>query len=102
MKRYKLRYLPLFSEDLNSVVHYISVVLRNPAAARRLVDDVETAIQERLNMAESFAPFPSTRTREHPYYPIYVRNFIVFYVVLGDTMEVRRILYNRRNISAIL
>ncbi|MBF1682898.1 MAG: type II toxin-antitoxin system RelE/ParE family toxin, partial [Selenomonas artemidis] len=31
-----------------------------------------------------------------------VRGYIVFYVVVGDTMEVRRILYSRRNIAEIL
>lgn len=53
-------------------------------------------------MPESFAPYPSTRERELPYYPIYIRNFTVFYVVIGDTMEVRRILYSHRNITDIL
>lgn len=81
---------------------YITVALHNPSAARRLVDDVERAIRERLDMAESFAPFPSTREREHPYYPIYVGNFIVLYVMVGHTMEVRRILYSRRDIEAVL
>jgi len=79
MKHYKLSYLPLFSEDLNEIVHYIAVVLKNPDAAERLVNDVEAAINKRLAMPESFAPYPSTRERELPYYPIYVRNFTVFY-----------------------
>lgn len=102
MKAYKLTYLPLFSKDLNEIIRYITDVLRNPQAAVRLIDDVESAIRKRLYMPEAAAPYPSTRERALPYDPIYVRGYIVFYVVIDDTMEVRRILYSRRNFSDFL
>lgn len=83
-------------------MEYILYRLKNPIAAERLVDDVEAAIYERLTCADAFAPYPSTREREHPYYCIQVRNFSIFYVLSGDTMEVRRILYSRRNMKPLL
>lgn len=101
-KRYKLRILPLFEDDLNEIVDYITYRLRNPVAADRLVDDVEAAIYERLNCAEAFEPYLSTKEREHLYYTIQVRNFLIFYVVIGGTMEVRRILYGRRNLQKLI
>ncbi len=97
-KRYELRILPLFEEDLNEIVDYIAFRLQNPIAAERLVDDVESAIQERLHCAEAFEPYRSARDRQYPYYRIQVRNFTIFYVVIGNTMEVRRILYSRRDL----
>lgn len=39
-KSYKLRYLPLFEQDLISTANYITNVLKNEDAAIRLVDDV--------------------------------------------------------------
>ena len=42
--------------------------------------------------------YHSAKERQYPYYRIYVKNYVIFYVVIGDIMEVRRILYNRRNI----
>lgn len=96
-KRYDLRILPLFEEDLNKIVDYIALRLQNPVAAERLVDDVEVAIQERLHCAEAFEPYHSAKERRYPYYRIQVRNFTIFYVVIGSTMEVRRILYSRRD-----
>ena len=96
-KRYELRFLPLFEEDLNEIVDYITLRLRNPTAANALVDAVEAAINERLTCAEAFEPYHSTRERRYPYYRIYVKNFIVFYVVIGNVMEVRRILYGKSN-----
>ena len=68
-KHYELRFLPLFEDDLNEIVDYITYRLRNPAAAERLVDDVETAILERLPCAESFEPFHSARERQYPVLP---------------------------------
>lgn len=39
-KIYKLRYLPLFEQDLLDTVTYISKVLKNEEAAMRLINDV--------------------------------------------------------------
>ena len=39
-KKYRLRYLPLFEQDLLQTVSYIANVLKNPEAALKLADDV--------------------------------------------------------------
>ena len=39
-KIYKLRYLPLFEQDLLDAVNYISKVLKNEEAAMRLINDI--------------------------------------------------------------
>ena len=105
-KNYELRYLPLFYDDLNRVVKYVSESLQNPEAANRLIDAVEKAILERAPYAESFEPFHSNRKRKAPYYRIYVGNFIVYYVVLQENgisiMEVRRFLYRKQNQESLL
>ena len=98
-KHYKLRILPLFEDDLNEVVDYISIHLQNPIAAENFVDAVETAIYERLSCVEAFEPYSSAKERRHPYYRIPVKNYTIFYVVIGDTMEIRRIIYSRRDLD---
>ncbi len=99
---YQLRYLPTFSNDLDETVHYISNVLKNPSAADRLIDDIEIAIMERLKSPLSFEPYHSSKKRDCTYYKIKVRNYLVFYVVIDDVMEVRRLIYASRDIDAIL
>lgn len=99
---YKLTFLPLFEDDLLEITNYITNTLQNPSAAHRLVDDVELAIIKRLEMPLSYAPYQSSKLRKHPYYRINVRHFSVFYVVIDDTMEVRRLLYSKRNIDELL
>lgn len=100
--KYKLRYLLLFYEDLEQKVLYIAETLQNEKAANDLIDALEEAILGRLPVAESFEPYHSLRERRYPYYRIYVKNFVVWYVVIDDEgtekiMEIRRFLYNKQN-----
>ena len=99
--KYKLRYLPLFYEDLEQKVIYIAEELHNQQAANELLEAVENAILERLPVAESFEVYHSIRERKYPYYRIYVKNYVIWYVVIDDEgedkiMEVRRFLYNKQ------
>lgn len=96
-KSYQLRYLPIFETDLLSTVNYITNVLKNEDAAHWLVDDIESAILKRLENPLAFEPYRSAKMREYPYYRIYVRNYVVYYVVIGNVMEIRRLIYSARN-----
>ena len=105
--KYKLRYLPLFYKDLEEKIVYIAEELHNEKAANDLLDEVEAAILERQLMAESFEPYRSLRERRYPYYRIYVKNFVVYYVVIDDEgvdkiMEVRRFLYKKQDVKRLL
>lgn len=105
--KYNLRYLPLFYEDLEEKIVYIAEKLHNEKAANDLLDEVERAILERQPVAESFEPYRSLRERHYPYYRIYVKNFVIYYVVIDDEgedkiMEVRRFLYNKQYEKSLL
>ena len=54
-----------------------------------------------FNEAEAFEQFHSRKERKYPYYRIYVKHFIVFYVVIPENdhkvMEIRRFLYGKSN-----
>ncbi|MBP5406387.1 type II toxin-antitoxin system RelE/ParE family toxin [bacterium] len=99
---YKLRYLPLAKEDLINIVDYIQNTLLSPIAAENTVSRIEKAILKRLENPESFAVCPSSKERKHPYRRINVKNYTVWYVVIDDIMEVRRILYSGRNEKRLL
>jgi len=105
--KYRLRYLPLFYEDLEQKVVYIAEKLQNPQAANDLIDAVEQAILERQPVAEAFESYHSIRERKYLYYRIYVKNFVVWYVVIDDEgedkiMEIRRFLYNKQNKNILI
>ena len=95
--KFRLEATPLFGMELEQALNYIETQLSNPAAADKIQTDVETAVRERLSAPTSFEPVVSRVDREHPYYRIYVGNYIVFYCVIGNVMELRRFIYKGRN-----
>lgn len=59
---YKLVFLPLFEQDLNEIIEYITNTLNQPIAANRLVNDIEQTILKRRKSLLAFAPCPSTKS----------------------------------------
>ena len=106
IEKYRLRYLPIFYEDLNSCISYLADVLKNIQAAEKLLDDVESAVLNRLPFADRYQQIYSDKERKYPYYSIPVGNYVIYYVVIKSDsekiMEVRRFLHKRRNIRKII
>ena len=95
---YTLRYLPIAKQDLSEAINFILNEYQNPIAAENTLNRIEKAIFERLEDGpESFAIWPSTKEREHTYRRINVGNYTVWYVVIDNVMEIRRIQPARRN-----
>ncbi|ACV21443.1 Plasmid stabilisation system protein [Slackia heliotrinireducens] len=101
-KQYRLQYLPLFWSDLEQALFYIRDVLKNPAAAQRLLDRTEEAILEHAKAPTMAQLYKTTRPHPQPYYWFAVGNYMVFYVVFDDVMEVRRFVYGARDLTKIL
>ena len=101
-KKYKIKYLPLFYNDLDQITDYIMYKLNNEIAANNFVDELENEINKRACSPDAYEKHISTKKRQYTYYKIYVKNHIVLYTVKGDTMEVRRILYSRRNFDKLV
>ena len=98
-KRYRLEYLPLFWDDLNGAVVYISRTLNNPAAAERLLDEAEAVIFRHLENPTYGVTYKERSEEKETYYWFPVGNYMVFYVVKDDVMEVCRFLYGARDIT---
>lgn len=95
---YKLRYLPIAKQDLADAINFIYNTYQNSIAAENTLSKIENAILERLEDGpESFAVWPSKKEREYPYRRINVGNYTIWYVVIDNVMEVRRIQPSRRN-----
>ena len=95
---YVLRYLPIAKQDLSDAISFIMNEFQNPIAAENTLNKIEKAIMDRLEEGpESFAIWPSTKKREYPYRRINVGNYTVWYVVIDNIMEIRRIQPSSRN-----
>ncbi len=100
--KYKLRYLPIAQDDIVEIIEYIQNVLKNPIAADNVLNRIEEAILDRLDNPESFAIWEIGEAKEHPYRRINVGNYSVWYVVIDDVMEVRRVLYAKRDEKSLV
>lgn len=100
--KFSIRYTPKFLEDLNEIVDYITYKLHNPDSVMNLVKRIEDAILGRQNCPLAFEPFQSSRKHRYSYYRIYVDNFTIYYVVIDNIMEVRRIFYSGRDSNKII
>ena len=101
-KKYKVKYLPLFYNDLDKITDYIVYKLNNEIVANNFVNELENEINKRAYNPEAYEKYQSTRKRKDTYYRIFVKNYIVFYTVKNDIMEIRRILYSKRNFNKFI
>jgi toxin ParE1/3/4 len=102
MASFRLHYSSLFYDDLDKITDYILHELKNELAARTLINAVEAAIKYRLENPLHAAVYRSIKVRKHLYRRIHVGNYLIFYVVIEDTIVVRRMLYGHRDLDRFL
>lgn len=95
--KYKIMYSATFINQFNNILRYFVYELKNKIAAENFYNEVITQIEKRSYNPGSYEKYISNKKRKDIYYRIYIKNFIVFYVVKDVVMEVRRILYSKRN-----
>lgn len=101
-RKYDIKYSDLFYKDLNSILDYIKYELQNLVAANNLFDEVIQEVSNRAYNPDSYETYHSIRKRKSTYYRIYIKNYTIFYVIKDNTMEVRRMIYSKRNLKNII
>lgn len=97
MSKYKVIFSPLFYEDLSEIIDYIKNKLNNKEAAEKLVNEIDKEIEKRKKFPKAYEVYETIRNRKETYYRIYIKNYIIFYVVKDKVIEIRRILYSKIN-----
>jgi len=100
--KYTIRYTATFIKQFDNILKYFIYKLQNKIAAENFYNEVITEIEKRSKSPEGFEKYKSSRKRKDTYYRIYVKNYTIFYVVKNNTMEIRRILYSRRNFDKFI
>ena len=99
---YVIKYTSTFINQFNSILKYLVNKLDNKIAAEKLYNEVIRDIENKSSNPESYEKYIGVRKRKNIYYRIYVKNYTIFYVVKDNTMEVRRILYSKRNLDKFI
>ena len=100
--KYTIRYSSTYINQFNSILKYIVNNLKNKIAAENFYNEVIKEIEKRSENPEGYEKYISTRKRKNTYYRIYVKNYTIFYIVKDNIMEIRRILYSRRNFDKLI
>ena len=91
---YTVKYLETFRRELDEAADYIAFELENVTAANKLLADVEAAIERTSTAPTVTKPYGTDAATGDVYYRIGVRNFSIFYVVIGSVMEIRWFRYS--------
>ena len=97
---YEIRYLPSFVKQFVSILNYMVHTLKNRDAADKFYKNVIEQIEKRSQKPEGYEKYISRGNVT--YYRIYVKNYTIFYIVKNNVMEVRRILYSKRDLKKII
>ena len=100
MGSYHVEYLPLAYEDLAEIFSYIAT--ESPASAVNLLANVDEAIQHLEEFPEMGAIARNRRLAKKGYRIIVVEDYLIFYVILEEIIEIRRIVSGRRNYLKLL
>ncbi len=100
MGKYKVKIYPAAQMDLNDIVSYLNTL--SPQAAIRYYDLLVEKIGSLAEMPERCPFVRNIALKVKGYRYLIVENYLVFFVVKGDTAQIRRILYNKRQYKGLL
>ena len=100
MERYKVRIFPTAKQDLEDVIGYLNTL--SPDAAQKYYDLTVSEIASLSKMPERWPRPKDLALAAKGYRCLVVKNYLVFYVVVGDVVQIRRILYARRDYQSLL
>lgn len=98
--KFELKYSTEFYNDFYTINSYIRYKLKNVIASNNLLNKVEKEIKRRLQNPLGYEQYKTNAG--NTYYRIYISNYIVFYTVTDNVMEIRRIIYSRRNFDKLM
>ena len=100
MEQYNVRIFPTAQQDLLDVIDYLNTLSKEAALNYydRLVSEIA-----RLSIMPERCPRPrDLALAAKGYRYLVVGNYLVFYVIVGSVVQIRRILYARRDYKQML
>lgn len=100
MGQYKIAILGPAQEDLAEIIAYLNTLSNQ--AALRYYDLLIEKIGSLSDMPERCPMARDTQLRLRGYRFLVVEDYMVFFVITGNTVRIRRILYGRRQYESLL
>ena len=100
METYRVKIYPAAIRGLEEIVAYLNSL--SPAAALRIYDKITGEIGSLSTMPERCPRPRDLALAAKGYRYLIVEKYLVFYVVEGKTVQIRRILYGRMDYKRLL
>ena len=100
MEVYKIKIFPSAQSDLQEIADYLNTLSKN--AALRYYDLIVSEIASLSTMPMRYPHPRDLPLAAKGYRYMRVENYLVFYIVTDDTVQIHRILYARRDYSRLL
>lgn len=100
MEKYKIIIYSSAKSDLEEIVDYINSL--SATAAFKQYDHIIDKIASLSEMPERCPFLKDPHLKLKGYRILIVDNYLVFFVIKGDKVQIRRILYGRRNYEWLL
>ena len=100
--KYQLKIFPLARLDMEQIFEHISVELCNPTAAIDQINDFEKAFENVCAFPESCPYINNEYVKDKSLRKLIVNNYIAFYRIRNDEIQVVRVLYGMRNYESFL
>jgi addiction module RelE/StbE family toxin len=100
VKTWCIEYLSVANRDLIEIFDYIKA--DNPVAASELLHKFDAAVSRLETMPLSGKIPDDERLKALGYQILIVSNYLIFYVVSGNKVEIRRVLHGKRNYGFLL
>lgn len=100
--KYQLKIFPMARLDMEQIFDYIAVELCNPTAAIGQINDFEKAFENICTFPESCPYVNNEYVKDKSLRKLIVNNYIAFYRIKDNEIQVVRVLYGMRNYEPFL
>lgn len=97
MKQYDIEYSKEARQDLIDIKRYIKYNLQEEMTSQKLISKIRTKIDKLKNNPEIYAIIDDDVIKKLEIRKLVVDNYIVFFRIKSDNIQIVRIMYGRRN-----
>ncbi|WP_021170546.1 Plasmid stabilization system protein [Sporomusa ovata DSM 2662] len=102
INKYQVKIAPEAAKDLKEIMLYIA--RQNPRAAQNLAQTIRNKINSVLGTNPFLCPivthYPGLMAAQYRHLVIH-KNYTVLFVIMGQTVEVRHIMHNKRDFNLL-
>ena len=102
MKKYNIEYSMESKQDLIDIKRYIKYNLQEPNTAQKLITKIKREIDSLKDNPEMYSIIDDDIIKRFKIRKLVIDNYIVFYRINDENIQIVRVMYGRRNWITLL